>query len=252
MGKSARCRVCGKPLSFHQQVSGRVCDDWRCKSAVLDQEMARHRQNAAAATGVRYPETYPIVVVPDDTADIDRLPQWRKQAHLNFLYDLGVEAAAVKRDGRDILPEADPDAAAPPAAMASCVCAACRGACCNLGKTHAFLDAVSIRRFMTRSGIHDPLEMVYAYFAFLPEKTVIDACVYQTGQGCTLPRWMRADICNAYRCKGLKEAERMIHHYDADRFYVVVRENNRIARSAFVNGRVTRHFPSQEKGQIKV
>ena len=251
MGSPAGCRICGKPLSFHQQASGRICNDWRCKSATLDQEMAAHRQAAAAATGVRHPESYPMVVVPDDPADIDRLPQWRKQAHLNFLYDMGVQAGAIISDGNDIFSEADPAGLDPPAAMASRVCAVCRGACCHLGKTHAFLDVAGIGRFMTRSGIHNPLEMVYAYFACLPEKSVINACVYQTDQGCTLPRWMRADICNAYRCKGLKKVEQLIRRHEATRLYVVARENNRIARSAFVRGRLTRHFPFPKNVQIE-
>ena len=251
MGRPAGCRICGKPLSFHQQVSGRICSDWRCKSAMLDREMDAHRQAAAAVTGVRHPESYPMVVVPDDPADIDRLPPWRKQAHLNFLYDLGVQAAAINSDGNGIFSEPDPIRPDPPDAMASRVCAVCMGACCHMGKTHAFQDVATIRRFMTRSGIHNPLQMVYAYFAWLPENAVIDGCVYQSEQGCTLPRWMRADICNAYRCNGLEQAERMINMHDATRLCVVVRENNRIARSAFVKGRLTRHFPLPEKGQIR-
>ena len=43
----------------------------------------------------------------------------------------------------------------------------------------------------------------------------------------------------------------MINMHDATRLCVVVRENNRIARSAFVKGRLTRHFPLLEKGQIR-
>jgi hypothetical protein len=128
--------------------------------------------------------------------------------------------------------------------IAATVCAVCRGACCHLGKERAFLDAAAIRRFVTRSTLDDPLEIVYAYFAYLPEKAVSDACVYQTEHGCTLPRWMRADICNAYRCQGLKQAERMIRHHETSRLYVVVRKDNRITRAAFVQNRRIRQYPS--------
>jgi type VI secretion system protein VasG len=114
----------------------------------------------------------------------------------------------------------------------------------HLGKEHAFLDAAAIRRFILFSALTDPLEIVYAYFAYLPEEAVIDGCVYQTILGCTLPRWMRAEICNVYRCKGLKQAERLVRRHDTRRLYVVVRKDNRISRSAFVQAHRIRHSPS--------
>ena len=149
--------------------------------------MDAHRQAAAAVTGVRHPESYPMVIVPDDPADIDRLPPWRKQAHLNFLYDLGVQAAAINSDGNDIFSEPDPIRPdRRPRWLRVFAPSAWR--LLPHGKTHAFQDAATIRCFMTRSGIHNPLQMVYAYFACLPEDAVIDGCVYQSEQGCTLPR----------------------------------------------------------------
>jgi hypothetical protein len=61
--------------------------------------------------------------------------------------------------------------------------------------------------------------------------------------GCALPRHLRADICNAHRCHGLKQAERWIQDNGAIRLYVVVRENNIIQRSAFVQAGNIRHYP---------
>jgi hypothetical protein len=243
MGKPAGCRICGRSLSFHQQVSGQICADWRCKSALLDKEMAAHRKTAAAVLGVRRPESYPMVVVPDDPADVDRLPDSRKLVHAAFLYDLCLKAFPAGIDGTEDRLDKNPPEINPPAVVASRVCGVCQGTCCHLGKEHAFLDAAAIGRFVTRSGIADPLDIVHAFTAYLPQISVNDACVYQTDQGCTLPRWMRADICNAYRCQGLKQAERMIRRYETSRLYVVVRKDNRITRAAFVQNHRIRHYP---------
>ncbi|WP_319410078.1 hypothetical protein [uncultured Desulfosarcina sp.] len=243
MGKPAGCRICGRSLSFHQQVSGQICDDWRCKSTVLDKEMAAHRKKAAAVLGVRRPESYPMVVVPDDPADVERLPDLRKQVHAAFLYDLCVKGFQAGIDGGEDPLDINPPEIGPPAVVASRVCGVCRGTCCHLGKEHAFLDAAAIGRFAARCGIADPLDIVHAYTAYLPQISVKDACVYQSEQGCTLPRWMRADICNTYRCQGLKQAERLIRNHETSRLYVVVRKDNRIARAAFVQNRRVRPYP---------
>lgn len=193
--------------------------------------------------GVRRPESYPMVVVPDDPADVDRLPDSRKQVHAAFLYDLCVKTLSAGIDGGEDPLDMNFPETGPPAVVASRVCGVCQGTCCHLGKARAFLDAAAIGRFVTRSGIADPLDIVHAYTAYLPQISVKDACVYQTDQGCTLPRWMRADICNAYRCQGLKQAERMIRDHETSRLYVVVRKDNRITRAAFVQYHRIRNYP---------
>lgn len=189
--------------------------------------------------GIENPDFYPMVVVPDDPADIEPQPEARKQAHIDFLYELCVETFVCKDEEDGIFCKTEFADLAPPNRMASLVCAVCRGTCCHMGKTEAFLDRGAIHRVVALTGICDPLEIVYAYFARLPEIAVAEGCVYQTAQGCTLPRWMRADICNAYRCQGLRQAERMTRQENCQRLCVVARENNRITRSAFIrNGRI--------------
>lgn len=244
MGKPAGCLICSRTLSYHQQVCGQICDDWRCKSAMLDSEMAAHRKRAAAALSVNQSLDFPMVVVPDDPVDIDRLPQARKQIHLNFLFELVVQATISKIDGDAAPSDSQPAYLDPPPVMASHVCAVCQGVCCHLGKEHAFLDNAAIRRFINRSGLMDPLEIACAYIAHLPEIAVTDACVYQSDQGCGLPRWMRAGICNTYRCKGLRQAEHFIRCRDTNCLYVVVRKDNRIIRAAFVQRDQIRNYPA--------
>ncbi|BBO67192.1 hypothetical protein DSCA_11220 [Desulfosarcina alkanivorans] len=246
MGRPAGCRICGKPLTFHQQVSWQICDQWQCKKALLEKALVAHRGVAAGAVGECSPESYPVVVVPDDPVDIDRLPQPRKQAYINFLYDLSlkvVDAGNVAVTGAQ---ETESSDLQPPAVLAANVCGVCRGTCCHQGNEHAFLDEAAIGRFIALSRITDPLEIVYAYAVHLPTRSAVGACVYQTDRGCALPRWMRAAICNGYRCKGLEQAERMIRENDIERLFVAVRRDNRISRSAFVRRHTIRHYPLQD------
>lgn len=243
MGRPTGCRICGKLLSFHQQIAGQICGDWQCKTALLEQELCAHRGEAAAATGEHQPESYPVVVVPDDPVDIDRLPQSRKQAHINFLYDLSVKHSHPGKGDDKAATATDTINLNPPTVMASHVCRVCRGACCHQGKEYAFLDAMAIGRFTARSLITEPLEIVYAYAVHLPTMSAVDGCVYQTDRGCALPRWMRAAICNTYQCKGLEQAEQMIRDNDSERLFVAVRRDNRINRSAFARRHSIHHYP---------
>ena len=241
MGKPAGCRICGRILSFHQLVSGQLCDNWGCKSKLLEKDMSAYRRAAAGVCKVRRPDSYPMVVVPDYTAGIVRQQQIRVQKHINFLFDLCLKNDAGKKDadvmaGDDKLTGCDP-----PDGIESKVCGVCKGRCCQFGKEHAFLNDSSMRRFMRLSGLSDPLDIVYAYFGYLPGKAVMDACVYQGDRGCTLPRWMRGDMCNAYRCKGLSQIYNLIRFNRAGRVFVVVRIDKRITRAAFVTRDTIRH-----------
>ena len=80
----------------------------------------------------------------------------------------------------------------------------------------------------------------------LPATAVADACVYQNDCGCSLPRWMRGDMCNGYRCKGLSHIDYLIRYKGASRAFVVERKDNRIVRAAFVNRDTISHYLSTE------
>lgn len=244
MGRPAGCRVCGQPLSFHQQVAGQICGDWRCRTGVLERDMAAHRERAGLALDVDDFSTYAMVVVPDEPRDVHPVPDFRHRTHVNRLFDLCVKTLGSADTAEDPDDKHLAGDVASPAALASGICAICRGTCCHMGGEHAFLDPPAIHCFTRRCGINDPLEVVYAYAARLPRIAAVDGCVYQAETGCSLPRWMRAAICNAYRCKGLRNAETLIDEKQASRFYVVVRKDNQIQRSAFIDRTRIRHFPA--------
>lgn len=80
-------------------------------------------------------------------------------------------------------------------------CTACQGHCCSQGRANnAFLsdkDLVDVQRAHPDQSVSD---MVAFYTAALPERSVENACVFQSDQGCTLPRDWRSGVCNTYRC----------------------------------------------------
>ena len=61
-----------------------------------------------------------------------------------------------------------------------------------------------IARYRQRNPGATPEGVIEDYLSYLPAASTRDACVYQTARGCSLPREMRQDICNAYYCDALR------------------------------------------------
>jgi hypothetical protein len=244
IGRSTFCTVCGRPLSFHQQYAGHICDDWRCRWAQLEQQIQSHRLDAARALGETNPEAYRTLVVPHRLRSIEELPAQRRRAHLQFLAKLVVEALQDRKPSQAPgTEESQESGVRAPIALAAAVCTVCAGACCHRGGDQAFLDAAAVMRFMAANHDPAPSGVVRVYAAHLPELSFAGSCVYHTLDGCTLPRSLRASICNNYRCRGLKQAEYWARNDGTTCVYVVVRHDNRIKRAAFVRMHDIRHYP---------
>ncbi len=239
--RTTACAICGQPLSFHQQWAGDICSDWRCRWTQLNRELEAHRQEAAFAIGVKHPETYGALVVPHRNGTIKRLPSERRAAHLNLLNQFVKEIKPC--DEEHDIEQGESLAEEPPVTIAKAVCAVCGGACCHHGGDQAFLDTSAIERFIAVNHITELSNIVSAYATHLPEQSIAGSCVYHTFDGCALPRSMRANICNEYRCSGLKQAEHWVCNDRVIRVYVVVRKDNIIKRSAFVQSGTIRHYP---------
>jgi len=246
VGRSTHCTVCGQQLSFHQQWAGDICDDWRCRWTRLDREMEAHRQEAARALGEREPELYRALVVPHHPGSIDVLPAKRRADHLKFLNELVMKVTQGEACDEEPGIEPGESGIGPPAALAAAVCAVCGGACCHRAGDHAFLDTAAIDRFMAVNSKMAPANIASTYAAYLPVRSFAGSCVYHTSDGCALPRSLRADICNNYRCSGLKQAERWARDHGTTHVYVVVRKDNTIRRGAFVQPGEIRHYPAPD------
>jgi hypothetical protein len=208
--------------------------------------MEAHRQEAARALGKKQPEVYRALVVPHRPGTIDVLPAKRRAAHLDFLNELVMKYTQDDVCGKKTQTESRDSDSGQPAALAAAVCAVCAGACCHRAGERAFLDTASIERFMAINPKIAPSTIASTYVAHLPKRSFASSCVYHTFDGCALPHSLRADICSAYRCSGLKQAERWASEDGTTQVYVVVRKDNIIRRGAFVEPGEIRHFPSTD------
>lgn len=202
-----------------------------------------HRREAARVLGVKQPEVFRPLVVPHRPGAIENLPARRRADHLQFLIELVMLAAQDRVGGEEPCSDPSHSDSGPPEALAAAVCTVCAGACCHRGGDHAFLDAAAITRFAAENGNMDSSNIADTYAAHLPARSFAGSCVYHTFDGCALPRSLRADICNAYRCRGLKQAEGWARNDGTNHVYVVVRKDNIIKRSAFVQPGNIRHYP---------
>lgn len=81
------------------------------------------------------------------------------------------------------------------------ICAKCRGFCCRVGDTHAYLDADTLARAVRVTGSADHL--VERYLNFVPKRTQTYSCIFHGVAGCALPRELRSDTCNDFLCPAL-------------------------------------------------
>lgn len=251
MSDSGKCQICSRPLTPHQWYAGRVCGDWRCRERLLGHALVAHRQEAGRALGVMQVETYPVAVVPWRQMKLVPLADERRADLQRFVLDLLAQSCADEsqsaQNGEDDRPERAADATPPDPATDSllgAICAVCQGFCCFYGGVrHAFLDADAMAAYRGRHPGTGDAEVAAAYLAFLPERHCEGSCVYHTANGCALSRDMRARICNAYECRGLKDARKGHAAGGDSRACVVVRHDNSIVRSAFVDSTAIRRFP---------
>lgn len=245
------CTRCGALLTRHERFSGSICGNWRCRAALLDEALRVHRKQVADALGIFDAETFEPVVVPFRERLIVALSDSRRTDFLNFLAESIDEAF---EDGEPVPRPLSPDEGDAPTAdavaladaAAAMVCGACLGVCCHDGGSyHAFLNAEAIGFLRSAQPDLTREKIMTIYAAHLPEEHFEGACVFQERTGCTLPRDLRAPICNSYQCRGLREAVEKLEKNPAGRLIVIAREDNRIIRSAFVDASGIRRYPVQ-------
>lgn len=234
-----KCLICNAELTVHQRFRGGLCDDWHCHEAVLQHDLELHRDQAAKALGIDSPNACPIFVVPRNDRQVTGLAANRRDKfrdHLGRVVKAAARAGTAPAGEQD---ESEPVEARqlpePESRLLGHACAACRGYCCQHGKEHAFLDQDRMARYMADAADQSPEQVIECYLSYLPENSFEEACVYQSATGCALPRGMRARICNAYQCSGLKSYRRNLESQGPVEGFAVVREDNRIVRSAFLD-----------------
>lgn len=171
------------------------------------------RTAAAPSLGVNDPDRYDLARVPYLRNRTTRLPARRRAAYVVHLRETVARAFTERASGTqppdfDLQHDQRNNAALRSQAIAVVLergCAQCRGACCPQGGTRAFVDVPTIARYLVQFPTATEEDVVNAYLAYLGTRTIAEGCVNQGARGCTLPREMRAAICNKFLCDGLRE-----------------------------------------------
>ena len=262
------CGICRRPLTVPQVADG-VCADDACRHAWAgsrrqaregarrEAREARERREWAAfeATwlgrrdalgrqlGVERPEEYPLARVPAHAERTTRLPARRRRLFREHLRRMVAEAAARPAPaGYDPTTWCEEPPPTPElAAVLGRACGVCRGQCCRLGGERAYVSEETIRRHRAAHPEADDEQVVDAYMAHLATRTYADSCVYHAPGGCTLPRDMRAGICNRFLCDGLRTyRDRHAGDEPLRAFFVGVGPGLDAPRAAFVDVRELR------------
>jgi hypothetical protein len=204
------CRWCGQALSALERMQGDTCRQLDCRRRSTDAgraaedaaDIARRQQALALARQRPGLTQAPVLWLPAFQPHHAPVAAAARREHAAWL----VALAATPSPAVPPPPAAD---AAPGPAIGGRVCAFCSGRCCTLGAhRHAFIDRALLERHAERATGGDVAAAALDYAARVPRTHVRGGCLYQGREGCVLPRTMRADICNTYRCEPLAEAER--------------------------------------------
>ena len=208
--------------------------------------VARRQAKRMAAVQQRSPaerDRFVVGIVPYNRARLSRLPATRRrafEAHLrscldDALRDLGAGVTPAEAMARDPHP-APMDPAVQGVLWAAC--ATCRGQCCmGGGPRHAFITTDSVRAYLVRTGERDPATILAAFRAHMPTHSLTGGCVYQGATGCTLPRDMRASLCNRFLCDSLVDLTTAVHAAHATHpptgAFLMRREGRRLSGGRF-------------------
>jgi len=225
------CKKCERPLSVREQYFG-ICADPECRRSVsmerLRQEReqrerwyqtvreqgVRLRNQAASSFGIRNAQSFRLAVIPASVSRITRLPAHRRREfrkHLKELIDRAFAMPVAPPANQDQSQDQNQDQATTAAqarlrAASGQACACCRGSCCQGGGfTHAYLEVATLQRYRAAYPDQSPREVLAAYMSYVGDKTAEGSCVYHRTDGCSLPKGLRANICNDFYCGGLQE-----------------------------------------------
>jgi hypothetical protein len=87
--------------------------------------------------------------------------------------------------------------------VARAACSLCRGFCCKGGGNHGYLDERVMARVRQAQPELDARAVMRLYVERVPAAGYAGSCVFHGGEGCTLDRSLRSDVCNSYFCNAL-------------------------------------------------
>lgn len=250
------CQVCSRPLMAAHWAAG-LCANPDCRRAALAERAKKDYQRRvqqehllqAQATGLRdqvlhrfgigKPTSFLLAIVPAAVHRITRLPASRRREFSHYLKSL---------IDRALLVPMPPVAECPPLpealqaqedrlqAASGNACACCQGSCCRGGAyTQAYLGVETLQRYRASHPAQGPNQILAAYLGFIGKETYEGSCVYQQVDGCSLPRELRADICNTFYCSGLQSFRSKVPTVGPVRGFVVAATDGVMHRAALVH-----------------
>lgn len=230
------CRHCGQALSALERLRGDHCGRLDCHRNAVDRRGAQERAAAIAQRlraalrqgALAAVAQAPVLWLTAHTSRMTALPATLRRAHLQYLETL-VRSAP---EADDEAPAADP---APGSPVTGRVCGFCTGRCCHLGgERQAFLRRQQLVRWVAAHPGTTLADATADYARHLPRRHAQGSCVYHGPQGCTLPRDMRADICNTYLCEPLKVVRQRADEGAPEGSVLAMARQTRVLRAAWV------------------
>ena len=185
--------------------------------------------------------SWPVVVTPYNGSVSQRLAASRRKklqqhvAKVAAAVRTHLDAVAAGVEAAKPAPERSAPFADEVGAVLVQACIGCRGHCCRQGGDHAFISFDTIMHFMQNNPHHSVQEVVDAYVERLPRRSIRSGCVFQHVHGCTLPRDMRADLCNRYYCGALSEFRHAVDAGASPRAFFVPSNNETFDRGIFAS-----------------
>jgi hypothetical protein len=178
----------------------------------------------------RAPETPVVVSVPlHDTALEPPAPERVRRLRRHLIEAMRALREA-KRPDR-LIPRATAEPEGFTAEVLRAGCATCQGFCCKGGGEHAYIDERTMAHVRRDRPELDARQLIRCYLDALAPLSYAGSCLFHGAQGCTLPRSLRAELCNSYYCDGLRDFQRRA---DAPAQVVVVAARNGTERRSAV------------------
>jgi len=145
-----------------------------------------------------------VVKVPLLNETLEAPPPGRIRALKKHLVEALRELRVAKRPDR-LIQKPTPEPSGFTATVLAAGCATCGGYCCAGGGEHAYIDSRTMARVRRDNPDLDARAIIRLYTERLVPLSSRGSCLFHGVHGCTLGRALRAELCNAYYCNGLRD-----------------------------------------------
>jgi hypothetical protein len=143
-----------------------------------------------------------------------------------------LRALRIAKRPERLIQKATPEPAGFAARVLAAGCATCRGHCCEGGGEHAYIDERTMARVRHDNPDYGASAIIQLYLKRLAPLSYRGSCLFHGPEGCTLDRALRAELCNAYYCNGLRSF--MKTEPAPDTIQIVAARNGKERRSSVI------------------